>query len=48
MEDQTTLSLEECLRLLEATFPFGDNPEVSAWGDGCCVSYPQPRLQNRQ
>ncbi|NWW61430.1 NF2L1 protein, partial [Ifrita kowaldi] len=31
-EDQTALSLEECLRLLEATFPFGDNSEVSAWG----------------
>lgn len=28
MEDQTTLSLEECLRLLEATFPFGENSEV--------------------
>lgn len=28
-EDQTALSLEECLRLLEATFPFGDNNEVS-------------------
>ncbi|NXK71030.1 NF2L1 protein, partial [Sylvietta virens] len=30
-EDQTALSLEECLRLLEATFPFGDNSEVSPW-----------------
>ncbi|NXN90284.1 NF2L1 protein, partial [Bombycilla garrulus] len=29
-EDQTALSLEECLRLLEATFPFGDNPEFPA------------------
>lgn len=28
MEDQTALSLEECLRLLEATFPFGENSEV--------------------
>nr|XP_033773494.1 endoplasmic reticulum membrane sensor NFE2L1 [Geotrypetes seraphini]XP_033773495.1 endoplasmic reticulum membrane sensor NFE2L1 [Geotrypetes seraphini]XP_033773496.1 endoplasmic reticulum membrane sensor NFE2L1 [Geotrypetes seraphini]XP_033773497.1 endoplasmic reticulum membrane sensor NFE2L1 [Geotrypetes seraphini] len=27
LEDQTTLSLEECLRLLEATFPFGENTE---------------------
>ncbi|XP_069041942.1 endoplasmic reticulum membrane sensor NFE2L1b [Lepisosteus oculatus] len=25
--DQTTLSLQECLRLLEATFPFGDEAE---------------------
>lgn len=33
-EDQTALSLEECLRLLEATFPFGENSEVSGWGDG--------------
>lgn len=32
-EDQTALSLEECLRLLEATFPFGDNSEVSECGD---------------
>lgn len=31
-EDQTALSLEECLRLLEATFPFGDNSEVSPQG----------------
>ncbi|NXF25272.1 NF2L1 protein, partial [Rhodinocichla rosea] len=29
-EDQTALSLEECLRLLEATFPFGDNSEFPA------------------
>ncbi|NXI22045.1 NF2L1 protein, partial [Sterrhoptilus dennistouni] len=29
-EDQTALSLEECLRLLEATFPFGDNNEFPA------------------
>ncbi|NXW76354.1 NF2L1 protein, partial [Hirundo rustica] len=29
-EDQTALSLEECLRLLEATFPFGDAPEFPA------------------
>lgn len=28
-EDQTALSLEECLRLLEATCPFGENAEVS-------------------
>lgn len=35
-EDQTALSLEECLRLLEATFPFGDNSEVRGWGDGFC------------
>ncbi|XP_030077309.1 endoplasmic reticulum membrane sensor NFE2L1 [Microcaecilia unicolor] len=28
LEDQTTLSLEECLRLLEATFPFGENSEL--------------------
>lgn len=28
-EDQTSLSLEECLRLLEATCPFGENAEVS-------------------
>lgn len=34
MEDQTALSLEECLRLLEATFPFGENSEVSLHGDG--------------
>ncbi|XP_059583014.1 endoplasmic reticulum membrane sensor NFE2L1 isoform X2 [Alligator mississippiensis] len=27
VEDQTALSLEECLRLLEATFPFGENSE---------------------
>lgn len=27
-EDQTALSLEECLRLLEATCPFGENAEV--------------------
>lgn len=32
-EDQTALSLEECLRLLEATFPFGENSEVRGWGD---------------
>ncbi|KFW80742.1 Nuclear factor erythroid 2-related factor 1, partial [Manacus vitellinus] len=31
-EDQTALSLEECLRLLEATFPFGENSEVSGRG----------------
>lgn len=37
-EDQTALSLEECLRLLEATFPFGENSEVSGWGDGFCPS----------
>uniref|UniRef100_A0A8C6XF86 Endoplasmic reticulum membrane sensor NFE2L1 n=1 Tax=Naja naja TaxID=35670 RepID=A0A8C6XF86_NAJNA len=30
VEDQTTLSLEECLRLLEATFPFGENSEFPA------------------
>ncbi|NXG25007.1 NF2L1 protein, partial [Grallaria varia] len=29
-EDQTALSLEECLRLLEATFPFGENSEFPA------------------
>ncbi|NXP76517.1 NF2L1 protein, partial [Ramphastos sulfuratus] len=29
-EDQTALSLEECLRLLEATFPFGGNSEFPA------------------
>ncbi|NWI93566.1 NF2L1 protein, partial [Pitta sordida] len=29
-EDQTALSLEECLRLLEATFPFGDSSEFPA------------------
>lgn len=28
-EDQRALSLEECLRLLEATCPFGENAEVS-------------------
>lgn len=28
-EKQTALSLEECLRLLEATCPFGENAEVS-------------------
>lgn len=33
-EDQTALSLEECLRLLEAAFPFGENSEVSGWGAG--------------
>lgn len=32
VEDQTALSLEECLRLLEATFPFGENSEVSEDG----------------
>uniref|UniRef100_A0A673MQ84 Endoplasmic reticulum membrane sensor NFE2L1 n=1 Tax=Sinocyclocheilus rhinocerous TaxID=307959 RepID=A0A673MQ84_9TELE len=26
---QTSLSLQECLRLLEATFPFGEEPEVA-------------------
>ncbi|XP_054611167.1 endoplasmic reticulum membrane sensor NFE2L1b isoform X2 [Dunckerocampus dactyliophorus] len=26
---QTSLSLQECLRLLEATFPFGEDPEVA-------------------
>ncbi|XP_070800786.1 endoplasmic reticulum membrane sensor NFE2L1 [Pituophis catenifer annectens] len=30
VEDQTALSLEECLRLLEATFPFGENSEFPA------------------
>lgn len=25
---QTSLSLQECLRLLEATFPFGEEAEV--------------------
>nr|XP_060636862.1 endoplasmic reticulum membrane sensor NFE2L1 isoform X1 [Anolis sagrei ordinatus]XP_060636863.1 endoplasmic reticulum membrane sensor NFE2L1 isoform X1 [Anolis sagrei ordinatus] len=30
VEDQTSLSLEECLRLLEATFPFGENSEFPA------------------
>ncbi|NWT04862.1 NF2L1 protein, partial [Mionectes macconnelli] len=29
-EDQTALSLEECLRLLEATLPFGENSEFPA------------------
>ncbi|XP_069093631.1 endoplasmic reticulum membrane sensor NFE2L1 isoform X2 [Pleurodeles waltl] len=28
LADQTSLSLEECLRLLEATFPFGENSEA--------------------
>ncbi|XP_051522818.1 endoplasmic reticulum membrane sensor NFE2L1b isoform X1 [Myxocyprinus asiaticus] len=27
---QTSLSLQECLRLLEATFPFGEEPEMRA------------------
>ena len=36
-EDQTALSLEECLRLLEATFPFGENSEVSREGEGFCL-----------
>ncbi|XP_069093628.1 endoplasmic reticulum membrane sensor NFE2L1 isoform X1 [Pleurodeles waltl] len=30
LADQTSLSLEECLRLLEATFPFGENSEFPA------------------
>ncbi|NXX85177.1 NF2L1 protein, partial [Urocolius indicus] len=30
VEDQTALSLEECLRLLEATFPFGESSEFPA------------------
>ncbi|XP_069490730.1 endoplasmic reticulum membrane sensor NFE2L1 [Ambystoma mexicanum] len=30
LADQTSLSLEECLRLLEATFPFGENTEFPA------------------
>ncbi|XP_029429559.1 endoplasmic reticulum membrane sensor NFE2L1-like [Rhinatrema bivittatum] len=30
LEDQTTLSLEECLQLLEATFPFAENSELPA------------------
>jgi len=38
VEDQTALSLEECLRLLEATFPFGENSEVSGWGHSFCPS----------
>uniref|UniRef100_A0A8C2I8X3 Endoplasmic reticulum membrane sensor NFE2L1 n=1 Tax=Cyprinus carpio TaxID=7962 RepID=A0A8C2I8X3_CYPCA len=29
---QTSLSLQECLRLLEATFPFGEEPEFQATG----------------
>ncbi|NXH84589.1 NF2L1 protein, partial [Edolisoma coerulescens] len=42
-EDQTALSLEECLRLLEATFPFGENSEVSPRGG----SRGFPRLARR-
>ncbi|XP_026132027.1 endoplasmic reticulum membrane sensor NFE2L1b isoform X2 [Carassius auratus] len=29
---QTSLSMQECLRLLEATFPFGEEPEFQATG----------------
>ncbi|KAE8575044.1 hypothetical protein XENTR_v10003678 [Xenopus tropicalis] len=29
-QDQTALSLEECLSLLDVTFPFGDSPEFPA------------------
>ncbi|XP_059388386.1 endoplasmic reticulum membrane sensor NFE2L1b isoform X2 [Carassius carassius] len=29
---QTSLSLQECLRLLEATFPFGEEPEFQSTG----------------
>jgi len=47
VEDQTALSLEECLRLLEATFPFGENSEVSE--DGVVVLLvPPSRAQGWQ
>uniref|UniRef100_A0ABM5GS02 Endoplasmic reticulum membrane sensor NFE2L1 n=1 Tax=Pogona vitticeps TaxID=103695 RepID=A0ABM5GS02_9SAUR len=41
VEDQTALSLEECLRLLEATFPFGENSEFPA-ADAPCLTEALP------
>lgn len=35
---QTSLSLQECLRLLEATFPFGEESEVTRFVECGCSS----------
>ncbi|XP_019596144.2 endoplasmic reticulum membrane sensor NFE2L1 isoform X1 [Rhinolophus sinicus] len=49
-EDQTALSLEECLRLLEATCPFGENAEFPADISSLTEAVPSesepPGLQN--
>ncbi|NP_001080013.1 nuclear factor, erythroid 2 like 1 S homeolog [Xenopus laevis] len=47
-QDQTDLSLEECLSLLDVTFPFGDSPEFPASDTSALVDAEQcPVVSNR-